>query len=60
MNVLASLCGLVFGIVMAIIGSSRFWQGCEITTGGEIDVLFGWKMPTWKSHGAGGSDSLAR
>ncbi len=44
-----SLCGLAGGIVLAIIGSSRFWQGYEVTTGGEIDLLFGWKMTTWKA-----------
>ena len=44
-----SLCGLACGIVLAIVGSSRFWQGYEITTGGEIDLLFGWKMTTWKA-----------
>jgi ribose/xylose/arabinose/galactoside ABC-type transport system permease subunit len=44
-----SLCGLAGGILLAIIGSSRFWQGYKITTGGDIDLLFGWKMTTWKA-----------
>jgi hypothetical protein len=42
-------CGLAGGMVLAIIGSSRFWWGYEVTTGGQIDLLFDWKMTTWKA-----------
>ena len=44
-----SLCGLACGIALAVIGSSRFWQGYEVTTGDTIDLLFGWQMRTWKA-----------
>lgn len=43
------LCGLIGGVALAIIGSSRFWHGFEITTGGAIEVVFGLKMITWKA-----------
>ena len=44
-----ALCGVLGGLVLAIVGSSRFWQGYEITSGGEIELLFGLKMSTWRA-----------
>lgn len=45
----ATICGLFGGVLLAAIGSSRFWQGYKVTTGGTIDLMFGWQMTTWKA-----------
>lgn len=41
--------GLLMGVALAVIGSSRYWEGFEIQRGEEIDLLVGWRVPTWNT-----------
>jgi hypothetical protein len=50
--------GFVGGLMLATIGSSRFWQGFEIEWGEEIPLFFALSVPTWRAKVPAESASL--